>query len=345
MPMDTLPGSPTSADPAHHPRRPPTATFTSSTRGFAIRVSWVLLLRLAPPQPQWMYPFVRGSFQCLGASRWHAAVVEDLDLSASHAVITGGSSGIGLATALELARRGAHVTLIARGAERLAEAEQLVLKAGAPVVRLASVDVADQAAVQGAIAAAATAMGPVDVLVTCAGIARPGRFTELDDEVFRSMMEVDYFGTLWPIRAVTPSMVTRRTGSIVGVSSAAGLVGIYGYTAYGAAKFAVRGLLEALRGELAPHGVHVGCAFPPDVDTPQLEDENRFKPAETRAISGSIKPLEASAVADSILAGIEHRRFEIVPDLSTRTLARTASLVPGAYRRWFDRRARSATRS
>jgi len=265
------------------------------------------------------------------------------DLSAAHAVVTGGSSGIGLATALELARRGAHLTLVARGADRLAEAEQLVTKAGAPVARLASVDVADQVAVQRAIADAAVALGPVDILVTSAGIARPGRFTELEDDVFRSMMDVDYFGTLWPIRAVAPAMVKRRRGSIVGVSSAAGLVGVYGYTAYGAAKFAVRGLLEALRGEMAPHGVHVGCVFPPDVDTPQLADENRFKPAETRAISGAIKPLDAAAVATSILAGIEHGRFEIVPDLATRALARTASLVPGAYRRWFDHRARGAT--
>ena len=280
----------------------------------------------------------------VGTSKGRRGAAGGVDLSAAHVVITGGSSGIGLATAVELARRGAHLTLIARAAERLAEAERLVLAAGAPVARLASVDVADQVAVQRAIADAAVAMGPVDVLVTCAGIARPGRFTELDDDVFRSMMEVDYFGTLWPIRTVAPTMVARRTGSIIGVSSAAGLVGVYGYTAYGAAKFAVRGLLEALRGELAPHGVHVGCVFPPDVDTPQLEDEDRYKPAETRAISGSIKPLDPEAVAASIIAGIEHRRFEIVPDLSTRALARTASLLPGAYRRWFDRQARGADR-
>ncbi len=266
----------------------------------------------------------------------------DHDFSDAHVVITGGSSGIGLATDMEFARRGAHLTLIARGAERLAEAETKVTRAGASVARLVSVDVSDQVAVQEAIALAATAMGPVDVLVASAGIARPGRFVELDDAIFRSMMDVDYFGTLWPIRAVAPSMMARRTGSIVGVSSAAGLVGVFGYTAYGAAKFAVRGLLEALRAEMKPHGVHVGCVYPPDVDTPQLADENRFKPAETKAISGSIKPLDPATVAASIIAGIEHRRFEIVPDVATRALARTASLVPGAYRRWFDHRTRQA---
>ena len=97
-------------------------------------------------------------------------------------------------------------------------------------------------------------------------------------------------------------MIERRRGSIVGVSSAAGLVGVFGYTAYAPTKFAVRGFLETLRGELAPYGIHVGCSFPPDTDTPQLADENRYKPKETKAISGTIKPLSAERVAQ------EHRR-------------------------------------
>ena len=80
----------------------------------------------------------------------------------------------------------------------------------------------------------------------------PGRFLELDDDVFRSQMELDYFGTLHAIRAVAPSMVERRRGTIVGVSSSAGLIGVYGYTAYGATKYAVRGLLDALRAEMRP---------------------------------------------------------------------------------------------
>ena len=97
-------------------------------------------------------------------------------------------------------------------------------------------------------------------------------------------------------RAVVPSMIERRAGSFVGVSSAAGLLGVFGYTAYSPTKFAVRGFLESLRSELLPHGIHVGCSFPPDTDTPQLTDENRYKPKETRAIGGTIKPLSAEQV-------------------------------------------------
>ncbi len=178
-----------------------------------------------------------------------------------------------------------------------------------------AVDVADRDAVHEALARAAAERGDIEVLVCSAGITRPGRFLELDDEVFRSMVEVDYFGTLWPVRAVAPGMVERGHGSIVGVSSAAGLVGVYGYSAYGAAKFAVRGLLESLRTELAPLGVHVGCAFPADVDTPMLAEEEQWKPAETKAIAGAIRPLSAEQVAAAVVAGIDHRRAEIYADL------------------------------
>lgn len=259
----------------------------------------------------------------------------------AHVVVTGGSSGIGEAVAHAAARRGARLTLVARGADRL-DAAARSIRAATPsaVVGVAAVDVSDRDAVHAALARAAAERGEVEVLVCSAGITRPGRFLELDDEVFRSMVEVDYFGTLWPVRAVAPGMVERGHGSIVGVSSAAGLVGVYGYSAYGAAKFAVRGLFESLRTELAPLGVHVGCAFPPDVDTPMLAEEEAFKPAETRAIAGSIKALSPQQVADAILAGIDHGRAEIYADAPTRALARTVAAAPALYRHLFDRRVR-----
>ena len=91
-------------------------------------------------------------------------------------------------------------------------------------------------------------------------------------------MDVNYFGTLNAIKAVVPSMIERHHGIIVGVSSAAGILGMFGYTAYSPTKFAVRGLLESLRAEMKPHNVAVHCVFPADIDTPQLEFENRTKP-------------------------------------------------------------------
>ena len=117
---------------------------------------------------------------------------------------------------------------------------------------------------------------------------------------------------------------------------------MFGYTAYGAAKFAVRGLLEALRAELAPHGVHVGCCYPPDVDTPQLAGEDQYKPDETRAISGSFKPIPAEQVARCIVKGIEHRRFALMPDAGSRMLLVLSGAAPGLVTRVMDRSARRA---
>ena len=261
----------------------------------------------------------------------------------SHVVVTGGSSGIGRAFVGQVVGRGAKVSVLALDDADL-EAVGDELRGRNARFELAAVDVTDRPAVQAAVDRVSAVLGPCDLLLTCAGVAHPGYFEQLDDEIFRQMMEVDYFGTLHAVRAVVPDMIRRRSGSVVGISSAAGLVGVFGYTAYGPAKFAVRGLFEALRAELRPYGIHVGCVCPPDTDTPQLAYENRFKPDETRAISGTIKPFSADQVAASIVRGVERGRFLITPDWQTRLVARTAGLAQEAYFGFFDSRVRSVRR-
>jgi len=259
-----------------------------------------------------------------------------MKLGETHAIITGGSRGIGLATARAFQERGARGSLVARDAAALGEAvSELGGEPGG--VRGAAADVADREGLDAAFATLTAAAGPCDVLVTSAGLSRPGHFQELDASTFRDLMEVNYFGTLYAIQAVVPGMVERRRGSIVGVSSAAGLLGVFGFTAYTPTKFAVRGLLESLRGELAPHGVHVGRCYPPDVDTEMLEREAQYKPAETEAISGTIQPLSPEQIAGAIVRGIERERFTITADLQTALLGRLAPLGEGIVHRVLDR--------
>ncbi|MET0895344.1 MAG: SDR family oxidoreductase [Acidimicrobiia bacterium] len=264
-------------------------------------------------------------------------------LRGAHAVITGGSSGIGLATAEALAARGARVSLLARDQVRLTAAEATV-RATAPGadVGSASCDVRDAALVRAALDAVTAARGPCDVLITSAGSARPGYFTELDDDVFREQMELDYFGTLHAVRAVVPSMIERGRGHVVTVASTAALVGVFGYSAYAPAKYAVRGLTETLRAELAPHGIVVACAYPPDTDTPGLAEENRTKPPETVEISAAIKPRDAASVGAAIVKGIEKDHLVITADVQTAALSRVGALI-GPYVRWsMDRTIRKA---
>jgi len=259
----------------------------------------------------------------------------------AHVLVTGGSSGIGLETARLAAGRGARVSLLARRPDGLDEAATSLRAAGGQVA-VAAADVSDAGQVGAAVSSLTAALGPVDIAICSAGQARPGYFQELDADLFRTMMDVNYFGTVNVARAVVPGMIERRAGSFVGVSSAAGLVGVFGYTAYAPTKFAVRGFLESLRAELLPYGIHVGCSFPPDTDTPQLADENRYKPKETHAIAGTIKPLSVERVAKNIVDGIEKERFVIVPDASTRALAKVVGLLPGVVASVMDRQVKKA---
>jgi 3-dehydrosphinganine reductase len=263
-------------------------------------------------------------------------VRRSVDLRGAHAIVTGGSSGIGLETARQLAGRGATVSLIARGESRL-EAAADDLRHGGATVQTRAVDVSEADALRSAIGELADAAGPCEVLVACAGVARPGRFTELSDEVFREMMEIDYFGTLTAMRAVVPGMIARGRGSVVAVSSAVALIGLFGYSAYTPAKYAVRGLMESLRAELKPHGVHAAIVYPLDTDTPQYVEEQQYKPAELQALNGGFRLLSPQEVAKAILTGIDRRRFAICPSPAANAMRVFAGLAGPVLNFSWDR--------
>jgi len=230
--------------------------------------------------------------------------------------ITGGSSGIGLAAAKTLASWGASVYISARGEERLAQALDEV-KAAAhgsdQKFGMVAHDVSDPAACEAAAAQVVAGMGGVDVLIANAGVAHPSRILETPPEVYERMMRINYFGTVHTTRAFLPHMFAQKGGNIGIVSSMLGFMGIYGYTAYAASKFAQVGFADSLRQELIDYGIKLTILYPPDTDTPQLVEENKIKPPETKAISGEVKTMSAEDVALCLLKGLAKGKYHVVP--------------------------------
>ena len=229
------------------------------------------------------------------------------------AVISGGSSGIGLACARLLAARGCHVILLARDLPRLQDATASMAPAGSAEAIV--LDVTEAQACEAAIRDIVERHGHIDWLITCAGATEPGMFLDLDLAAHRRQMETNYFGTLNLALPVARIMNEQRSGRMVFVASAAAFVGIAGYSAYAPGKFAVRALGDVLRVELAPAGVSVSVAFPPDTDTPQLAAENLSKPEATKRITAGGGMLDAETVASSLLAGAQAGRFMLTPSL------------------------------
>jgi 3-dehydrosphinganine reductase len=245
-------------------------------------------------------------------------------------VITGGSSGIGRATALLLARRGAEVCIIGRTREKL-DGVRGELRSAASERKCCAfqADVSDRGRMNAAAPSIVETLGGIDILINCAGIAHPAYIDRTPDAVWDDMIRVDYMGTVNAVRAFLPWFMKQRRGHIANVSSVAGYLGVFGYAAYAAAKFAVVGFSECLRQDLLPYNTCVSVLYPPDTDTPQWREENRIKPPETKALSGAIRVMSPEKVASALLRGIAARRFSIVPGFMNRVTFSLHRHFPG----------------
>ncbi|WFU10154.1 SDR family oxidoreductase [Rhizobium sp. CB3090] len=260
-----------------------------------------------------------------------------------HIIVTGGSSGIGLAIAKLYATRGDRVSLLARHSGRLEQARiEIAAMSGVDLsrIQIASVDVASANQVSEAVETCEHAFGPCDILIASAGIVEPSAFDIMPATVFEEQIATNLLGTANIVRAVYNGMKTRHAGKIMMISSGAALIGIYGYTAYCASKSALIGFAEALSAEAAVSGIGVSICFPPDTLTPQYSREMSMRPAEAELLMGTVKPWKAEAVAAKIVRGLDRGRTRIHFGLSLTALAYFGPLIKPPLIWWYSRKLR-----
>jgi 3-dehydrosphinganine reductase len=255
-------------------------------------------------------------------------------------VIAGGSSGLGLALARRFAAEGATAILIARDEEKLELAKKEIIRAGG-TAHIFSTDVTHIEAVTKTFKRIAEEIGPPDMLVNSAGILREGYFDQLSLEIFREVMETNYFGTLHAIQAALPFLIKRR-GRIVNISSVAGLMGVFGYTAYCSSKFALNGLTESLRYEMKPLGVKVHLVCPSEFVSPMTLSLSETRTPENKAHTLTIPEYDLDTMVRDTVIGIKQERFLIIPGWWCRLMVWTAKIFPSLGRFISDRRIRAA---
>ncbi|MEO7653139.1 MAG: SDR family oxidoreductase [Bryobacteraceae bacterium] len=221
-------------------------------------------------------------------------------------LVTGTSSGIGLATALELGRAGHAVYATVRSPEKGAELRDI---AAAEKLRISisTMDVDSDASVVAALAGIVRQAGFIDVLVNNAGVERRGSIEELPFEAFRQTMETNYFGALRCIRALLPAMREKRSGCIVNVTSIAGRISMSPLAPYVASKFALEALSESLAQEVKPFNIRVAIVEPGIIDTPMARRIEE-PPAESlypqcRRVAGMFEASLANPTSPSLVAG------------------------------------------
>lgn len=250
-------------------------------------------------------------------------------LQDSVVVITGASSGIGRATAHEFARKGANVVLAARREDLLrATAAECKEISGRDAV-VVPTDVSDEAAVKRLGQQAFEHFGRIDVWVNNAGVGAFGRFEETPPDVFRQVIETNFFGTVYGARAVLPYMRQQKSGVIINTSSLIGVVvGPY-YSAYSASKHAIRALGESLRQELEALdpdvNIHICTVLPATIDTPFFRHSANYTGRAVKALPPVYPPEQ---VATTIVGCAEHPKRQVFVGNAGRMISLTHTLAP-----------------
>ncbi|MEZ5167487.1 MAG: SDR family NAD(P)-dependent oxidoreductase [Acidimicrobiales bacterium] len=237
----------------------------------------------------------------------------------SVALVTGAGSGMGARAARRLAATGAKVAALDLNAEGLAETAR-----GYETITTFAVDVTDAAAVASIVRQVEADLGPIDRVVSAAGIMPTGRLLEMDTALIHKITTVNFGGTVNVVKAAMPPMLERRRGEVVIFGSMSGLIPGVLMGAYNASKAAVIAFAEVLVHENRDSGVDVVCVCPPLVDTPLLAAE--------KAAVGTLKnrkALSPDQVLDAVESGLERGRFLVFADRQSKVGSWVRRLAPG----------------
>jgi len=256
-------------------------------------------------------------FQNVGPTKVHTKLL-------NHVIVTGGSSGIGLSVAEELVKRHCKtVTLLARNVAKLDEAKKKLKSLAEEIgntdttIQAYSVDVIDVEATKKAALDICEHVSPPNILFNIAGLASSGTFLDTDPKEFERLMQINYQGTVNVTHAFLPHMLSDNNSNdtkqkaprtIVFTSSAAGQVGIYGYTAYSASKYALRGLAEALQMEMLRENIFIQVVTPPDTDTPGYKLDRDEMPEETKLMCDSAGFFKPEDIARKMVSSATQHR-------------------------------------
>jgi 3-dehydrosphinganine reductase len=252
------------------------------------------------------------------------------NLNGKLALVTGGSSGIGLALSKKLALAGCNLGILSRDANKLENAKKEILSVSPNTrVSIIQADVSQLTETSQAICDWMAAEGTPDLLINSAGVSRPGLFIDQEIELFRWMMDINYFGTIHTTKTVLPAMLKRESGHIVLVGSVVSFLGMYGYSAYAPTKFAIKGFADTLRTELLGSPIRLSLVFPPDTETPSLESEKPYQPPVLVAMNENSGSMTADAVAENILKGIIRDSYIITPGPDSALFFKLVGLLGG----------------
>lgn len=266
-----------------------------------------------------------------------------MTLNGAVAVVTGASSGIGLAVAEQLAAEGAAVVLGARRADRL-ESAVARIRAGGGRAEALAMDVTRGADVESLVTRAVSAFGRLDIMICNAGFGYYGTVEDMDPDVMRRMMDVNFLGSFHGTRAALPVFRAQGRGHVIFVSSIVGKRAIPFMSGYSATKAAQASFAESLRSEFVGTDIHISCVFPVSTTT-------EFREAMARdfghEVSGLGPKQSVDHVARSIVECVRHPRAEVYPHRSSRGLSILNAIAPsftdGLMRKYGRRRVVSAT--